>query len=77
MQGDLGSVAERLIHQVGWSVEMQELVADRFPITVSCTIHPWMRAWIRVFDHPYYAVTDDNGHFEIKDAPAGEYRLVV
>ena len=28
-----------------------------------------------VFDHPYFAVTDENGNFEIKLAPAGEYRL--
>jgi hypothetical protein len=58
-------------------VPIQGLVVDRFPITVSCTIHPWMRAWVRVFDHPYFAVTDDNGNFEIKDAPAGACNLVV
>jgi hypothetical protein len=56
---------------------VKDLVTDRFPITVNCTIHPWMKAWVRVFDHPYFAVTDDNGNFEIKDAPAGDYRLVV
>jgi hypothetical protein len=58
-------------------VVINNLVADRFPISVSCTIHPWMKAWVRVFDHPYFAVTDENGTFEIKDAPAGEHRLVV
>ncbi len=57
--------------------EIKNLQADRFPVTVSCTIHPWMKAWIRVFDHPYYAVTDDNGNFEIQDAPAGQWNLVV
>jgi hypothetical protein len=61
----------------GGQMAIKELVADRFPITVSCTIHPWMKAWVRVFDHPYYAVTDGDGKFEMKDAPAGDYRLVV
>jgi hypothetical protein len=58
-------------------IEIKDLVADRFPISVSCTIHPWMKAWVRVYDHPYFAVTDENGNFEIKDAPAGNYHLVV
>jgi hypothetical protein len=53
------------------------LVADRLPVTVACDIHPWMHAWVRVFDHPYYALTDENGNFEIKDAPAGKFRLIV
>jgi hypothetical protein len=53
------------------------LVADRYPIMVGCKFHPWMQAWVRVFDHPYFAVTDADGDFEIKDAPAGKYRLVV
>ncbi len=35
--------------------------------------HTWMNAWIYVFDHPYYAVTDGDGAFVIKDVPAGEH----
>jgi hypothetical protein len=35
-----------------------------------------MTGYVRVFDHPYYAVTDDDGNFEIKNAPAGKYRIV-
>jgi len=59
-------------------LDIKGLVADaRYPVQVECNIHPWMRGWIRVFDHPYYAVTDDDGAFEIKDAPAGPCRLIV
>src|SRR5262249_4421621 len=47
------------------------------PISVQCDIHPWMKAYIRVFNHPYFAVTDEDGKFTIKDAPAGEWRIVV
>jgi len=36
-----------------------------------------MNADIRVFDHPYYALTDEDGKFEIPLAPAGDYRLKV
>ena len=37
--------------------------------------HTWMNAWIYVFDHPYYAVTDGSGAFIIKDVPAGDHLL--
>ncbi len=40
-------------------------------INISCDIHKWMTGKAAVFDHPYYAVTDKNGNFEIKDVPAG------
>jgi hypothetical protein len=58
-------------------IVINNLVADRFPVSVNCTIHSWMKAWVRVFDHPYFAITDADGNFEIKDAPAGNFRLVV
>jgi hypothetical protein len=51
--------------------------AQRLPIQVSCNIHPWMKAWVAVFDHPYFAVTDADGKFTIKNVPAGKIRVVV
>jgi hypothetical protein len=36
-----------------------------------------MTAWVRVFNHPYFVVTDKDGNFEMKNAPAGEYNLVT
>jgi len=46
------------------------------PFYVKCDIHPWMRAWILVQDHPYFAITDENGNYTIKDVPPGEYEIV-
>ena len=50
---------------------------ERLPADVTCDIHPWMRAWWMVLDHPYFAVTDEKGYFEIKNAPAGTQKVVV
>jgi Carboxypeptidase regulatory-like domain len=44
-------------------------------IPVGCDVHPWMRAYISVMDHPFFAVTKDDGTFEIKGLPAGEYEI--
>ena len=43
------------------------------PIRLGCDFHKWMAAWIFVLDHPFHAVTDENGNFEIKGLPPGEY----
>jgi plastocyanin len=40
-----------------------------------CSVHPWMGAYIAVIDHPYFAVTDANGAFEINHLPPGDYTL--
>jgi hypothetical protein len=34
-----------------------------------------MRAWIGVLDHPFFAVTDEAGNFEIRNLPAGKYKV--
>lgn len=46
-------------------------------IKISCDVHPWMTAFVHVLDHPFFAVTDENGAFTIKDLPPGEYTLVA
>lgn len=47
------------------------------PSEVTCDIHPWMKAYWLILDNPYFAVTDENGNFEIKNAPAGTQKVVV
>jgi hypothetical protein len=40
-----------------------------------CDTHAWMLGFVHVFDHPYFAVTDDKGAFSIPNVPAGTYTL--
>ena len=44
-------------------------------IPVKCNIHPWMRAWIGVVNHPFFAVTGDDGSYKIPGLPPGTYTL--
>jgi len=39
--------------------------------------HVWMNAEMMVVSHPYYAVTDESGHFQLTDVPAGNYQIVA
>lgn len=54
-----------------------KLVAERRPIPLACDIHPWMKGYVMVFAHPFFAVTDEDGSFEITGVPAGIQNLVL
>jgi hypothetical protein len=61
----------------GGDVKQGDWVAASSPSNVSCNIHPWMKAYVRCFKTPYFAVTNEKGEFEIKNAPAGKFNIVV
>lgn len=42
-------------------------------IPVRCDVHGWMEAFIGVQDHPYFAVTGEDGSYRIENLPAGDY----
>jgi hypothetical protein len=56
--------------EVTRSFEKPELM-----IPTGCDVHPWMRAYISVLAHPFFAVTDEDGSYEIKALPDGEYEV--
>lgn len=39
--------------------------------------HSWMLVYVHAFEHPYFAVTDANGHYSIANVPPGTYRVHV
>ncbi len=46
-------------------------------IPVKCNVHPWMRAYIGVVSHPFFAVTGDDGSYSLKGLPPGTYTITV
>jgi plastocyanin len=54
-------------------------IAFRSPeiLRVDCDLHSWMRGWVVVAEHPYYAVTNEEGEFAFDNVPPGKYQLVV
>jgi len=57
--------------------EVKCKLAEKQPIKVECNIHPWMRALWLILDHPYAAISDEEGKFTIADLPAGEHELAI
>lgn len=46
-------------------------------VRVKCDIHSWMTCHLVVRGHPYYAITNENGLAELKDIPAGKYKVWI
>ncbi len=44
---------------------------------MQCGFHAYMESWALVTDHPYYAMTDEKGHFEIGNIPPGTYTVTI
>ena len=47
------------------------------PVMIGCSLHGWMRAWVYVVKHPWFAVTEADGTFRIASVPAGKYTLLL
>ncbi|MFO0876810.1 MAG: hypothetical protein U0840_05505 [Gemmataceae bacterium] len=71
-----GPVQNPLIPAKG-KAEVEGFVPKLLPTMYTCSIHAWMKGWIGTFPHPYFAITNEDGEFEIKNAPAGKFRLMV
>ena len=54
---------------------MQSFDKPEVSVPVKCNQHPWMRAYVHVLSHPFYAVTGDSGEFTIKGLPPGKYEI--
>lgn len=48
---------------------------QKHPVTIGCSLHGWMRAWVFVVPHPWFAVTNAEGKFTLRDVPPGKYTL--
>ena len=70
-------VADMLTVDAGQVIPSERIAAEPGIVEARCEMHPWVRAYIAVFDHPYFAITDDNGAFSIDELPAGTYTVKV
>lgn len=53
----------------------REFARPEIMVPVKCNVHSWMRSYIGVLDHPYFAVTGPDGTFELKNVPPGEFTI--
>src|SRR5438067_11609864 len=51
--------------------------AELVPFRIKCDVHGWMKAWMAVMPHPFFAVSQMNGSFTIPNLPPGTYTVVA
>lgn len=61
----------------GNTIKFDKAGGTRRPVEIGCVFHSNMKAWVFVFDHPFYAVTKADGKFKLENVPPGEYELEV
>lgn len=54
---------------------LHTFTAPEVMVRFMCNVHNWMASYVAVMEHPYFAVTDSAGHFEIKNLPPGTYTV--
>ncbi|MDH4186325.1 MAG: carboxypeptidase regulatory-like domain-containing protein [Nitrospira sp.] len=58
-------------------VQTVKMTKGREIFTMQCGFHAYMESWALVIDHPYFAMTDQDGKFEISDIPPGTYKATI
>jgi plastocyanin len=59
----------------GEAPKLRSFAKQEVMIPVKCNVHPWMRSYIGVVSHPFFAVTGEDGSFTIKGLPPGTYTI--
>lgn len=73
-----GDTLQRMEFFNDGQVVASEVLAKKAGIVeVRCQQHPWTRAYLAVFDHPYFAVTENDGKFKIDSLPPGQYTVNI
>jgi len=63
------------LRTAGHQKTVRFIAPEIFP--VRCDVHPWMTAYIGVFDNPFFSITTDSGEFLINNVPEGDYTLTA
>ena len=71
--GELEAIAP--FNDNGEVVPFDSLITGTEQLEVTCELHPWAKAHILVFDHPYFATSEKTGTFAIDDIPPGTYHV--
>ena len=60
---------------IGGEITHKFTQGEVLPLPVLCGVHPWESAQVLIHSNPYFAVSDKEGKFEIKNIPVGEWEF--
>lgn len=75
--GTVDTITTIATNDAGQVVPSTRMAKDAGMVAIRVVEHPWMRAYIAVFDNPYFGITDANGGFRLDSVPPGRYHLMA
>lgn len=69
----LNNVGQNVIVPTGTNMKMTFAAPENNVSPIACNIHPWMKAYAVIKDHPYVGISDADGNVTIKNLPAGKW----
>ena len=70
-------VAHLMTVDEGQVIPSERIAAEPGIVEARCAHHPWVRGYVAVFEHPYFAITDERGTFAIDSLPPGTYTVKI
>ena len=77
LAGSRAALATVEHNDAGQVIPVESVLRQPSRVEVASELYPWMRAWIQVFDHPYFAVTPRDGTYSLDAVPPGRYHLIA
>lgn len=75
--GFLNNDAQNFLIPFGGKKELKPVTDEPTLMPVECNIHPWMKAFVVVQEHPFVGITDAHGQLEIANLPVGEVTFLI
>lgn len=69
----LKNPAQNVLIPSGGKIKLNLSQEELLPTPIACNIHPWMKGYVVVKEHPYVGVSDKDGKVTIKNVPAGKW----
>jgi len=66
---------EQNLSQTGGKIDRVQFLRPESPVRVFCEVHGWMLSWAHVTNHPFFAVSGEDGAFMIRNVPPGTFQL--
>lgn len=76
-EGNGTPVARIMTMDAGQVVPSEAIAEEPGIVEARCEKHPWVRGYVAVFEHPYFAITDEDGAFTIDSLPPGTYTVKI
>lgn len=75
--GFFNNPAVNFLIPIGGKKDIKLVAEEATLMPVECNIHPWMKGYVIVQEHPYVGITDEEGNLEIANLPVGEVTFLV